>query len=120
MSSKYIEVQYAESVPTHTIDRLGWGVLLIWVGVAILSSVGWSVSLFGVGLIMSGVQLARKYFELKVDWFGLMLGLCLMLGGAFRILGIDWNGRQPLNWLVPALLIAAGVAILASIWRHRS
>jgi hypothetical protein len=120
MSSRYIEVQGTESVTTRTIDRLGWGVLLIWVGVAVLANVGWSISLFGVGLIVVGVQLARKYFELNVDWFRLVLGLCLTVGGVLRMLGIDWNQPPLRTWLVPSLLIAAGVAVLATIWRHRN
>jgi hypothetical protein len=66
MSSRYIEVQGTESVPKRTVDRLGWGVLLVWIGIAMLANMGWSVSLFGMGLVMLGVQLARKYFELKV------------------------------------------------------
>jgi hypothetical protein len=66
MSRKCIQVQGTESVPARTVDTLGWAVFFIWVGVAVLANVGWSISLFGVGLIMVCVQLARKYFELKV------------------------------------------------------
>jgi hypothetical protein len=120
MISRYIEVQGARPQPKRTVDTLGWGVFFIWLGVAVLANVGWNMGLFGVGLIMLGVQLARKYFEQTVDWFGLTLGLCLTVGGALRILGIDWN-RPPLpTWLVPVLFIAAGVAVLASIWRSRN
>jgi hypothetical protein len=102
----------------RAIDTAGWGLFFIWAGLAVLANLGLSAGVLGVGVLMVGNQVARRYAELKVRWFAVILGLCLALGGLSRIYNLH-QGRPLLpEWLVPGLFIAAGVAILAKIWRH--
>jgi hypothetical protein len=102
-----------------TIEGIGWGLLFIWVGIAFLSSVGWGGGLLGVGAIMLGSQAARTYFGMKLDWFGLVLGLCFAAAGLSRLLDLHWDTAPISGWIVPILFIVVGVAALVSAWRHR-
>jgi hypothetical protein len=53
------------------LDAAGWGVFFVWMGIALLADVGWGVGLLGVGIIARGGQLARRYFGIGLDGFGL-------------------------------------------------
>lgn len=99
-------------VSAAMIDAAGWGVFFIWVGVAFLANVGWGVGLLGVGIIALAAQATRKYFALKWDRFGLVLGIVLAVAGVLRLLDIP-------TALVPILCIVVGVAFLVSIWLRR-
>jgi hypothetical protein len=103
----------------RTIDKSGWGLLFIWIGIALMVNVGWGVALLGVGVIMLGGQATRAHFDLKLDWFGLVLGLCFFVAGASRLLDLQLDNAPISAWLVPSLFIVAGVAALVSAWRHR-
>lgn len=108
-----------DRITAKTIDSIGWGLFLIWCGIAFLAGVEWPVWLLGVGLIMITGQIARKFFDQKVDGFGLVLGVCLAVGGAFRALSIPMDAVKIAKWIIPALLILAGFVILVSTWKHR-
>lgn len=105
---------------TRMLDAIGWGVFFIWVGIALLANAGWAVGLLGSGLIMLGAQLARSYFSLTVNRFGLMLGVIISVAGIFRLLDIQLDRTPIPAWALPILLIVLGVAILVSLWLHRS
>lgn len=107
----------AARVTAQTFDSIGWGLFFIWVGIAFLSNLGWGVGLLGIGIIMISAQVARTFFDLRMDYFGLVLGICLAVAGACLVLGIT----TPISaWFIPTVLIIAGVAILFSTWKHRS
>ncbi|MGZ3789212.1 MAG: hypothetical protein ACXVLQ_11855 [Bacteriovorax sp.] len=108
-----------DRITSKTIDSIGWGLFLIWSGIAFLAVVDWAVWLLGVGLIMITGQAARKLFEQRVDGFGLALGVCLAVAGAFRALSIPMDAIKIASWIIPALLIIAGFSILVSTWKHR-
>ena len=89
------------------VDAGGWGLLFIWVGIGLATTVSWGVALAGVGLIMLAVQVARKLFGLAPDRFSLTLGGLFVAGGI-------WESFNASVGLVPLLCIAAGVALLVS------
>ena len=89
------------------VDAGGWGLLFIWVGVALATSMSWGLALVGVGLVMLGVQIARKLTGFAPDRFSLTLGGLLVVGGI-------WESVNASVALVPLLCIAAGVALLVS------
>lgn len=96
------------------IDAAGWGVLFLWIGVALLAGVGWGVGLVGVGVITIAAQAWRKRLGVKVDQFSVVVGVL------FAIIGI-WNVFELRVDLVPLLFIVGGVGLLASAWRtHRA
>lgn len=108
-----------KQLTAKTIDRSGWGLFFIWIGIAFMVDVGWGVGLLGVGVIMLCVQAARTYFGLKLDWFGLVLGVCFAVAGVSRLFDLHLDKAPISVWLVPSLFIIAGVAALVSAWRHR-
>ncbi len=89
------------------LDGAGWGLLFIWVGICIATHIGWGVALVGVGLIMLGVQAARKLMGLALDRFALTVGGVLVVGGIWDLV----NGSVD---LVPLLSIGVGVVLLVS------
>lgn len=109
----------ARKIIAKTIERIGWGLFFIWAGTAFLAHVGWGGSLAGIGAIMLGAQAARTCFGLKIDWFGLALGMCFAVAGLSQLFDLQLDKAAISGWLVPILLIVAGVAALVSAWRHR-
>ena len=92
------------------LDAVGWGLFFIWIGIAFLADFGIGVGLLGVGIIVLGEQAVRKYFNLKLEGFWVVVGLCFLVGGLWELLAVELP-------LVPVLLIVAGLAILVSIFR---
>lgn len=91
------------------LEAAGWGAFFLWVGIALLWDVGWGVGLLGIGLITLAGQAARKYFNLKLEGFWVVVGVLFVLGG----LGTLYEVQLP---LVPIVLIVAGVALLISVF----
>ncbi len=101
------------------LDAVGWGVFLMWVGVALLGDVGWPVFFLGTGLIMLGGQAARSHFGLKLERFALVLGGCFVAAGGWHALDVQLGQIVAPAWLVPLAFIAAGAALVLSAWRKR-
>lgn len=102
------------------IESIGWGVFLVWVGVALLADTGWPLFFVGVGVVLLCGQLARRYVGLTTDRFAVVLGVCLVLAGGLRALDIPLGRIVAPAWLLPAVFIAAGVAVVLSAWRRRA
>ncbi len=98
---------------SRTVARVVWGLLLIWIGAALLLRWSWGVGLLGAGAILLGAQAYRRATQLSVDGFGLVAGVVLAVCGV-------WNLLDVAIALVPFLCIAAGVVLLVSTWTaHR-
>lgn len=97
-------------------DTIGWGVMLIWIGLAFLANVGWGVGLIGVGVIMIGTQAARAYFDLKVDRFGVVFGISFAMAGVLQVLDFQADKVPFVNWIIPILFVIVGVAIIVTTW----
>lgn len=91
----------------HKLDVLAWSFFFIWIGVALLSKLGWGIGLLGVGVIILGKQVTRKYMALTFETFGLVCGVLFVLGGVWELLSVRIS-------LVPVVCIAAGLALLLS------
>jgi hypothetical protein len=92
------------------IDTAGWGLIFLWIGIALLARVGWGVGLVGAGVITLAAQGWRRLRGAKVDRFSLLVGILFATVGVWNVLDVRAD-------LVPLLFIAAGVALLASTWR---
>jgi hypothetical protein len=102
---------------SEQLDRAGWGFALIWIGMAIILNLGWGIGLFGLGTIMLGGQVLRRFVALPVDWFAAVLGICLSLVGLKPVLGVHLGGID----LLPILSIAlGGVFVASALARRRS
>ena len=96
------------------VDAVGWGLFFIWIGIAFLASLGWGVGLLGVGSIIIGVQVVRRYVDVGVEGFSLFVGLLFFFGGLWELVGKTAPGA-----FVPSLLIAAGTLMLLSAATRR-
>ena len=94
------------------LDKAGWALFFIWVGIALLTKRGLGVGLVGVGVITLACQAARKLFNLKLEGFWIVVGVLFVVGGL-------WEIYEPKLELVPVLLILAGLALLVSVLRGR-
>lgn len=99
----------------HALDqklgKVGWGLSLIWIGIAILGNAGWGLGLIGLGTIVLGGQALRRYFRLGIDWFGIVFGSTLLLIGLNQFLSIRFGDGN----LLPILSIAFGSVFLLSV-----
>ena len=93
------------------IASVGWGLFLVWVGATFFVELNPGIGLIGVGVIILGAQLARKKFQLSVEFFWVVLGVILLVSGLSEFSGIE----LPRNYIFPMLLIAAGLGILYSV-----
>lgn len=95
------------------LSAVGWGLLFVWVGVAVLLNVGWGYGLLGVGVIVLASQVAHLMLrEAQLDWFSTIVGLIFLLGGIWTLFSIQVA-------LVPILCIVAGAALMLSALTSR-
>ena len=87
---------------------VGWGALLLWIGVISLlpgSSLPFGLGLVGIGVILLGIQVARRLIhKLPVNGTDITLGAIALSVGAAELF-------RPLD-VIPVSLIAVGVVLL--------
>lgn len=95
------------------LSAVAWGLLFVWVGVAVMFGVGWGYGLLGVGVIILGSQVVHLMMgEFRLDWFSTIVGLLFVIGGIWVLFSIQVG-------LVPILAIVAGVALMLSALTSR-
>ncbi len=87
------------------IDSAAWAVFFIWIGVVMLASIPWAWFLVGVGVIIVGAQIVRQQGGLKIEMFGLIVGLIMLAAGIWDLVAL------PLP-LMPVILIVLGSYLL--------
>ncbi len=83
------------------IDSAAWAVFFMWVGVVMLAGVPWGWFLVGVGILFLGAQMMRRMWNLKVEAFGVAVGLIILAGGVWELLSMPWP-------FMPIILILLG------------
>ena len=91
---------------------IGWSLFLVWVGIAFLLKIDPGFGLLGIGIITLAMQAVRKYYNLKLEGFWVVIGCLFLIGGL-------WNIFQPKLPLVPILIIVAGLIIFFSAIRGK-
>jgi hypothetical protein len=89
------------------LEEIAWALFLIMSGALWLAPKGWipeGTWLAGFGLILLGLNAARRLYGLKVEGFGLVVGLAAFAAGIGRMLGRDLP-------FVAILLILVGLAM---------
>ena len=99
------------------VDAVGWGLFLIWIGIAFLANVGWGVGLLGVGTIALGAQPARVYLGLPTDRFGLVFGIVFVVWGAWELLKMQLGETPIPGSLFPILFIVVGLVLVVAALR---
>ncbi len=98
---------------TQKLNVTGWALFFIWIGVAFMVKFDTAVSLFGIGVITLRMQAFRKYSNLKLESFWVVVGLLFVVGGIWGIFKVDFS-------LAPIVLIVAGLVLLVSMLRGKS
>lgn len=91
--------------PHRQIDSAAWAVFFIWLGVVMLAGLPWGWFLVGVGVLILGAQMVRTQRSLKVDRFGVVIGVIILAAGLWDLLAL------PLP-LMPMILIVLGGYLL--------
>ncbi len=95
------------------LSAVGWGLLFVWIGIAVLADVGWGWGLVGVGVIILGMQVIHQMVGgARLDVFSTICGLLFLIGGIWELFSISFG-------LVPALSIAAGIVLVLSALTRR-
>jgi len=102
---------------TQSIKRnfevIAWGALFIWWGITVLlPSLPNGSTAFGTGLILIGVNVARRLSGIPISSFSTTIGILALIWGGLELVGVLVN----LPFEVPIfaiLLIVLGVIILA-------
>jgi hypothetical protein len=101
------------------VETTGWGLFFIWVGICFLADLGWAVFFIGTGVLMLGLQAVRRYVGLRLDSFGLVLGICLVVAGVIHAAGAQLDKVALPDWLLPGAFVAVGAALLISAWKRK-
>jgi hypothetical protein len=108
-----------EKEVNRRLDTIGWGTLLVIVGLSALAGTapGWSWFsehgwMIAVGGLLIGINAYRLSIGLAISWFTTILGAFAVAGGVADLTGVD----LPIG---PGLLIVFGVAIVYSVIRRR-
>ncbi len=100
----------------HLPGRFGaiaWGLLLLWVSVAIATSVGSGVGLVGAGVIVLGAEVARKWIlKLSAETMMVVVGIVFIAGGIVKLV-VDQVDPLPVTCLV------AGAAVILGMFRSK-
>jgi hypothetical protein len=97
---------------THKLQAVGWGLFFVWVGIAVLVKLEFGIGLLGIGIITLGIQGVRKYFNLKLEGFWVVIGLLFVIGGI-------WNLFEAKIPLVAIVLIIGGILVIVSGFRNK-
>jgi hypothetical protein len=91
------------------LEAMGWGVALLWIGVAALLNFGWPLVLLGLGVVVLVMQGVRLGSGLKPEPFWLVLGAVMLVAGLWELLA---GTSFP---IIPVALILLGLALLGSV-----
>jgi hypothetical protein len=93
-------------------DAIGWGALFIWWGISVMvpSLPNGSVAI-GTGIILLGVNIARKLNAMPVSSFSTTIGVLALVWGALELVGMLVSLPFELP-IFAILLIVLGVIIL--------
>lgn len=100
----------ANSTFARSIDTIGWALFFMWVGIALLANLDWTVSLIGTAAIILVVQFILFVRGERLDVFMGAVGVVLLIGAVTDVYGSAWS-------LFPMLLIVVGIAMLVSALR---
>lgn len=102
----------ANSTFARSIDSIGWALFFMWVGIALLADLSWTVSLVGTAAIILAVQSTLIFRRQRLDVFMAAVGVVLLIGAFADVYGSPWS-------LFPTLLIVIGIAMLVDTLRAR-
>ena len=97
------------------LEKIGWGLFLVMLGAIRLfpdSVVPEGTFMFGVGIILLGLNLAKYAKGFSVNGFTIFLGIVALVAGLSSLFG------RPVD-IFPLILILGGVSIIFGIGRKK-
>jgi hypothetical protein len=94
-------------------ETIAWGALFLWVGARdLLPGLPIGTGMLGIGLILLGINLARRLSDLPINGVSTALGITACLVGAVELFR-SLQGMQVELPFFPVLLVMIGVGFLA-------
>jgi len=94
-----------------SLEAAGWGLVLLWLGITSLFTLGWPAFLIGLGVIALGMQGLRSMWQIPVEGFWLILGVIFIVAGVSESFGASFP-------FVPVALILFGLAALYDAYKR--
>jgi hypothetical protein len=101
------------------LDLIGWGLFLIWIGIAFWLDVGIGVGLIGVGAIILGEQVSRRFLGLCVEGFWITVGLLMVLSGVWQAYDVNMPLGSGILVLLGLIMVATALTGKRVGRRHR-
>jgi hypothetical protein len=97
---------------TRNFDAIGWGALFIWWGISVLvTSLPVGTVAIGTGVILIGVNVARKLSGVPISRFSTTVGILALVWGVLELVGVLLSLPFELP-IFAILLIVLGVIVL--------
>jgi hypothetical protein len=97
---------------SRNFDAIGWGALFIWWGISVLiTSLPVGTVAIGTGVILIGVNVARKLSGVPISGFSTTVGVLALVWGVLELVGVLLNLPFELP-IFAILLIVLGVIVL--------
>jgi len=97
---------------TRNFDAIGWGALFIWWGISVLvTSLPVGTVAIGTGVILIGVNVARKLSGVPISRFSTTVGILALIWGVLELVGVLLSLPFELP-IFAILLIVLGVIVL--------
>ncbi len=97
---------------TRNFDAIGWGALFIWWGISVLvTSLPAGTVAIGTGVILIGVNVARKLSGVPISRFSTTVGILALVWGVLELVGVLLSLPFELP-MFAILLIVLGVIVL--------
>lgn len=106
-------VKKEQEILSRKLEAIGWSLFFIWIGIGMIAGFRTGLTLLGIGLIVLGGQAGRKYYQLKVEKFWIIVGLLFLCGGLWDIFSLNVP-------FAAVILILIGVLSLFTTLRKQS
>ncbi len=115
-NNEIFEIKLKERRELERYEKIGWGLFLVMLGAIWLfpdSVVPEGTFMFGVGIILFGINLVKYSKGYRVNGFTIFLGLVALIAGLSSLLGRSVD-------IFPLVLILWGISIIFGIGRKRN
>ncbi|MBT4332640.1 MAG: hypothetical protein HOD64_05115 [Candidatus Cloacimonetes bacterium] len=114
-NNEIFEIKLKEKKELEKLEKIGWGLFLVMLGAIWLfpdSVVPEGTFMFGIGIILLGINLMKYSKGFRVNGFTIFLGIVALLAGLSSLLG------RPVD-IFPLILILWGISIIFGIGRKK-
>ena len=114
-NNEIFEIKPKERKELERYEKIGWGLFLVMLGAIWLfpdSVVPEGTFMFGVGVILVGLNLIKYSKGYKVNGFTIFLGVVALIAGLSSLLGRSVD-------IFPLILILWGISIIFGIGRKK-